>query len=160
MTKTSEEINDEEVIPAVKIQSRTFKAAILASGQFLASCAGIIGFAVLSRVFNKQDYATYRQTILAYRFVAPLLILGLPQALYYFLPDEKKRPRGVLYENMILLTVLAILFSLFLLCGGNRLLAWRFNNLALNSGFTLAFVNRSIYGLGPFRTIAVNGHGF
>jgi len=56
-----------------------------------------------------------------------LLALGLPQAIYYFLPGENERPRAVLVENLLLLSFMGGLFSLFLL-GGNRFLAWRFNN--------------------------------
>jgi len=55
-------------------------------------------------------------------------MLGLPQALYYFLPGENKRPRSLLMGNVLLLSFMAGLFTLFLLFGGNRLLAWRFNN--------------------------------
>lgn len=113
-------------------QSRTFKAGILASGRFLTTCVGLISAAVLARVLSVHDYATYRQTLLAYAFAAPLLVLGLPQALYYFLPGESKRPRAVLVENLLLLSLMAGLFTLFLLFGGNRLLAWRFNNADLS----------------------------
>jgi O-antigen/teichoic acid export membrane protein len=109
-------------------QSRTVKAGILASGTFLTTCVRLISAVVLSRVLSMYDYATYRQTLLAYTFVLPLLILGLPDALYYFLPGENKRPRSLLMENILLLSFMAGLFSLFLLFGGNRLLAWRFNN--------------------------------
>jgi O-antigen/teichoic acid export membrane protein len=109
-------------------QNRTLKVAILASGRFLTSCAGLISCVVLARVLSVYDYATYRQTLLAYAFVVPLLTLGLPQILYYFLPGEEKRPRAILVENLLLLSLMAGLFSVFLLLGGNRLLAWRFNN--------------------------------
>lgn len=83
---------------------------------------------ILSRVLSMYDYATYRQTLLVYAFISPLLMLGLPQALYYFLPGENKRPRSLLMGNVLLLSFMAGLFTLFLLFGGNRLLAWRFNN--------------------------------
>lgn len=109
-------------------QSRTVKAGILASGTFLTTCVRLISAIVLSRVLSMYDYATYRQTLLAYAFVSPLLMLGLPQALYYFLPGENKRPRTLLMENLLLLSFMAGLFTFFLLFGGNRLLAWRFKN--------------------------------
>ena len=83
---------------------------------------------VAARLLSKHDYATMRQTLLAYSFVAPLLMLGLPDALYYFLPREKKRKRGVLSENLILLLLMAMVFSIFLFAGGYKLLALRFNN--------------------------------
>jgi O-antigen/teichoic acid export membrane protein len=110
------------------VQSRTFKAGILISGRFLTALVGLGSFAVLSRVLSIYGYATYRQTLLAYSLVAPLLTLGLPEALYYFLPGEKERPRSILIENLLLLSFMAGLFSLFLFLGGDRLLAWRFNN--------------------------------
>lgn len=111
--------------------SRTFKAGMLASGQTLSACVGLVTYVVLSHVLSPEDYATYRKTLFAFAFAAPLLMLGLPQALYYFLPDERERARGVLLENVILLALMGAVFSLFLLLGGNRLLAWRFSNLAL-----------------------------
>ena len=109
-------------------QSRTVKAGILASGTFMTTCVRLISAVILSRVLSMYDYATYRQTLLAYAFISPLLMLGLPQALYYFLPGENKRPRSLLMENLLLLSFMAGLFTLFLLFGGNRLLAWRFSN--------------------------------
>jgi len=111
--------------------SRTFKAILLGSGRFLSSGILIIIAIVLTRILTKEEYATYRQTLLAYTFIAPLLMLGLPQGLYYFLTCEKRRGRGVLIEALLLLTVTGAAFSLFLLAGGNRLLAWRFSNPAL-----------------------------
>jgi O-antigen/teichoic acid export membrane protein len=92
---------------------------------------GLVSLAILARVLTTDDYATYRQTLLAYVFISPLLILGLPEVLYYFLPIEKERARGVLRENLLLLGIMGVVFSLFLFCGGNRLLAWRFGNPAL-----------------------------
>lgn len=118
-------------------QSRSFKVFILSSGNFLSSIASLLSLAILARVFSVTDYATYRQTILAYTFAAPLLMLGLPQALYYFLPREKERSRGLLLENLLMLSVLGAVFSLFLLFGGNRLLAWRFNNPSLQDSLLI-----------------------
>jgi O-antigen/teichoic acid export membrane protein len=83
---------------------------------------------VAARILSKHDYATMRQTMLAYSFVAPLLMLGLPNALYYFLPREQYRKRGVLIDNLFLITIMAIVFSIFLAAGGYKVLALRFNN--------------------------------
>ena len=109
-------------------QSRAVKAGILASGTFLTTCVRLISAVFLSRILSIYDYATYRQTLLAYAFIAPLLMLGLPNALYYFLPGENTRPRSRLVDNLTLLGFMAGFFTLFILLGGNRLLAWRFKN--------------------------------
>ena len=111
--------------------SRTFKTAILASGQAMSSAVAIVTFAFLSRLLGKEDYATYRQTILVFTFAAPFLALGLPQALFYFLPGEKERPRSIVVENLLLLGLMSSLFLVLMFAGVNRLVAWRFGNPAL-----------------------------
>lgn len=105
----------------------------LSTGQTLSTIALIVSGMVSARVLSKHDYATLKQTMLAYNFAAPLLMLGLPNALYYFLPRENNRKRGVLIDNLLLLLVLALIFSIFLLAGGYKILALRFNNPDLGS---------------------------
>jgi O-antigen/teichoic acid export membrane protein len=112
-------------------KSRSAKAIILASSQALTTLVKLISFAVLARVLCKEDYATYRQTILAFTFATPFLVMGLDCALVYFLPTEKQRPRGVLVENVVLLTFGGLLFALLLVGGGAKWLAWQFGNPAL-----------------------------
>ena len=111
---------------------------ILSSGSALSALVGLLSVAVLARIFSKPDYATYRQTLLAYSFAAPFVTLGLSQALFYFLPSEKERTRGLLVENLVLLGGSGLILTLFLLAGGNHLLAHRFNNPKL-SGLLLLF---------------------
>jgi len=131
----------EQAIPASEgkayTQSRMFKAAVLSLAKVLAQCSRILSAAILSRVLTVEGYATLRQTFLAYDAGEPLLEMGLPKALYYFLPGEKKRARGVLIENLLLLSLIGGAFGLFLALGGNRLLAWRFNNPALEQSLLL-----------------------
>lgn len=115
------------------IESRAAKVVILASGQALTALVGIVSMAVLTRVFDKLDYATYRQTLMAFSFAVPFVTLGLDRALYFFLPGEKERPRALLVENLLLLTAAGGILSLFLLLGGNHLLAQRLNNPDLAS---------------------------
>jgi O-antigen/teichoic acid export membrane protein len=110
------------------IGSRSIKVIVLASGQLLTMLMAIISSAVLSRIFIKGDYATYRQTLLCYSFAAPFLILGIDRALYYFLPMNPQRSRGVLVENLILLGLGGAFFSIALICGGNILIAHWFHN--------------------------------
>lgn len=83
---------------------------------------------IAARYLSKHDYATIRQTFLAYEFAAPLLMLGLPNAIFYFLPREQEQKRGVIIDNMALLAGAGLIFSLFIAFGGHRLLAMRFDN--------------------------------
>jgi len=119
-------------IPNSMTQSRTFKAAVLGSGQFFVALTALVSVAVLSRILTKTGYAAYRQTLLAFVFVAPLLKLGLPQALYYFLPRDKENGRSILSGNLLLLFSTACVFAAAMWCGGNEVLARRFGNPALS----------------------------
>jgi len=99
----------------------------------MTALVGIASVAVLARVFSQHDYASYRQTLLAFIFAVPFVTMGFDRALYYFLPGEEKRSRGILVENLLWLLGAGVLLSLFLLAGGSRLLATRFNNPDLAS---------------------------
>jgi O-antigen/teichoic acid export membrane protein len=86
---------------------------------------------VASRYLSKADYATYRQTFLAYEFIAPLLLLGIPNALYYLLPRADEDRRGLIIDALLLLAGAALVFALFLLLGGAGLVAGWLDNPAL-----------------------------
>lgn len=126
--------------------SRTWNAAVLSSGQFFVAVSGIILAAILARLFSKQDYAAYRQTLLAYYVVVPLLSLGLPNALYYFIPRDRGRARSIVTGNLLMLTLMGALFSIGILCGGNVLLARRFDNPAV-SDLLLLYSPYAIFAL-------------
>jgi O-antigen/teichoic acid export membrane protein len=109
-------------------QSRSAKAIILASGQALTTLVGLLSAAVLARLLSQADYGTYREAFLAYFFAYPFVSLGFEQAMFYFLPRQPERLRGVLVENLLLLSAGGVLLAFFLLLGGNELLARRFHN--------------------------------
>ncbi len=111
--------------------SRTGKVLFLMFGRALASAAGLIALAVLARTLSTRDLATYNQAFAAFQFSLPFLMLGLAHSLLFFLAAEARRLRAVLLENLLLLTGLGLLFAVFLVLGGNRLLARSFNNPAL-----------------------------
>ena len=114
------------------MQSRTSKVLTLSSGQFLVTLAGLVSAAVLARILSQVEYAAYRQTLMVYAFASPLLTLGLPKALFYFLPQADRNERGILTGNLLLLLAMGGIFALVLI-GGNKWLAERFNNPMLRS---------------------------
>ena len=109
------------------VTSRSGKVLALSIGSSLSMVASLIFGIVASRWLSKNDYATIRQTFLAYEFIAPVLMLGLPTALYFFFPKEENK-RGVVIDNISLLVLTGCIFSIFLLCGGYHLIARRFDN--------------------------------
>ena len=87
--------------------------------------------AVLSRLLTKDDYATYRQSMLVFTIALPLLLLGLPQSLLYFIPKAPGESRTRVSEILLILIGVGAGFSIFLLAGGASFLATQFSNPAL-----------------------------
>lgn len=108
--------------------SRKSKVFALSLGRGLNMAVQVVFSMVVARVLSLHDLATYRQTMLAYNFAMPILTLGIPSAMYYFLSGAKERQRGIILDNMALLLFMASIFTAFLLFGGTDLLAKRFNN--------------------------------
>lgn len=108
--------------------SRTAKVLALSSGTALTQLVTLVSLVVLARFLTKEDLATYRQALLSYQFVAPALTLGLPTALYYFLPRHPGRERSVIFTALLALASLGAILALFLSTIGADFLAQRFNN--------------------------------
>lgn len=108
--------------------SRSSKVISLSLTQGVLLVVHVVSGMVFARALTVADYGTYLQTFLAYDFAVPILTLGLPSALYYFLPGAKERKKGLVLDNLLLLFFAGVIFSLFLLFGGTELLAKRFNN--------------------------------
>ncbi len=106
----------------------TIKTLVLASGKALGALAAILLTVVLTRALTVEQYATHKQALLIFAMASPLLMLGLPKALYYFLPGEPRRARAALVENLGLLTLLGVLFAVALPLGLVDLAAERFAN--------------------------------
>jgi O-antigen/teichoic acid export membrane protein len=108
--------------------SNTSKVLALSSGKAITSVMGILTAMILTRILSVHDYSTYRQTLLVFNLILPILTLGLPDAIYYFLGNEKERKRGLLNDNLLLLFIMGSLYAIFIWAGGNQLWANRFNN--------------------------------
>ena len=109
-------------------KSTKFKVVALSVGQALNSIILVLVGMVMARVLTKVDVAAYQQTFLAYRTVAPFLSLGISHGIYYFLPTEKLRIRGRVVDSIVVLSCMGVVFTIFILLGGNNLLAQRFEN--------------------------------
>ena len=118
--------------------SRTSKVFALSFGQGLTTLVALISAMVMTRVLSQEELATYRQTFLAYEVAVPLLSLGISSGIYYFLPTEKNRARGLVVDGVLMLVFMGLLYAMFIAFGGNNLLAKRFSNPAVAT--TLLFL--------------------
>lgn len=117
-----------EQLARVQVLSTNYKVLALSLGSGLSLIGGLAFSMIAARFLSKHDYATVRQTLLAYEFAMPLLLLGLPNALYYFLPRTESDRPGILVDNTAFVVVVSLLFAAFMLLGGGALIADRFDN--------------------------------
>ena len=96
--------------------STSSKVIALSIGQTLTAISAIVYGMIASRFLSINDYATIRQTFLAYEFLTPLLTIGIPGALYYFLPKPNANKRKIIYEAMLLLFIMGLMLLARWLC--------------------------------------------
>ncbi len=121
-----------ESVPETNVR-RVEKTMVLSFASMLTTVIGIVLSMVFTRVLTKTDLAAYKQTFLAYETVAPFLSLGLTNGLNYVLVRNNGRKRAITNASMLVLVFTGMIYALFILFGGNRLLAMRFNNTIVSS---------------------------
>lgn len=93
-----------------------FRRAIdMAQSKVALVIAGIIIFAVASRVLTVDEYSRLRLIFLPYEFVGPILSLGLPAAASYFL--ARTNDRGKVIRDLVAITVVSHLVFSILVVG-------------------------------------------
>jgi O-antigen/teichoic acid export membrane protein len=104
-------------------------AGLLALGSLFTQAAQIIALSVLARLVTKPELATYQQLNLLYALAAPLLLVGTPTALLYFVA----RARGADERRAWVLRAYILLGTTGLLAASSavlfrHLIADAFNN--------------------------------
>lgn len=95
--------------------SNTKQAAWIGVGSMMSFVFAILSSMILSRYFNKEDYATYKQVLYVYNTLVAVFTLGLPRAYSYFLPRVgTNEVKSVIYKISRLLLFLGALMSLLL----------------------------------------------
>lgn len=111
--------------------SRTQKTLALSLASMVNTVLQLLLSMLSVRLMSKGEIAINSQTMLAYHAVAPILLLGLSNGLYYHLSKQEHRRRAVLRESLLIITITSLMFAGFLLLGGNMVLARQFHNEAL-----------------------------
>ncbi len=114
-------------------QSLTFKTLLLAFGKALAALYALGITVLLTRNLSISEYASHKQALLVYAICAPALTLGLPKALYFFLPGDEENGRTHVLNNLFLLLGVGLAFALATVLFGGPLAARYFNNGSLEA---------------------------
>lgn len=98
--------------------SNTKQAAWVAIGSFFSFLVGIISPMILSRVFSKGDYGTYKQVMYVYSTFLLIFTLGLPKAYSYFIPKySRDYAKDVINKITNLFIGMGFVFSAVLFTG-------------------------------------------
>lgn len=91
------------------------KTLLFLFGTGLQQTTTFLLVAFLSRILNESDYATFKQGDLIVRTLLPLLVLGIPLSLSYFLPriDDCKQKQFI-YQSLFFLIFFGTLGMLVL----------------------------------------------
>jgi len=137
--------------------SRKLQVLFLSIGKFLTTIAALVSSILLSRLLSIDEYANYRQAILVYAFINPLLALGFDRSMYYnFEKNKKNHGEQILNVQYVILSI-AILFSVFFMAGGAGLISQLFDNPYVEKGIIIysifAIVNLPVLLLQPVLVI-------
>lgn len=126
--------------------TRGQKAAALSIATVSNTMLTVILQMIIARLYTKREAASYNQGLLVYNTVYPLIQMGVNSGIYYRLVRDKKRSRAIMTEGIIITLLTGGVFSLFLLAGGNVLVADILNNPGLRN---------AIYFIIPYVLICV-----
>ncbi len=109
------------------------KSILLTISSLLTKLTLMVSTMIITRLLDETAYGTYKQVFLTYNVVLPFLALGLAQGVFYFMPFEKKRVRGRMNDCYAVYLTTGLIYCLFLLLGGSRLIASAYDNPELSS---------------------------
>lgn len=85
----------------------TTQAGGVSLGRGVAALTGLATAMILSRLLDEHEYGTYRQVWLVFFTLAPVLELGIPPSVSYFLPQLKRpdlKPYLVQHSTLLLVS--------------------------------------------------------
>ena len=92
-----------------KVGKRTIKVIILSGCKVVVSVVGLVVLMLLSRCFSAEDYANFRQFVFISGLISPLILLGAPQAIPFFLPNNTNKSKQFILISIIIQSILFIL---------------------------------------------------
>ncbi|PQJ28063.1 lipopolysaccharide biosynthesis protein [Rubritalea profundi] len=104
------------MINAINPKSRTFKTLVLTASKAITSFSTLALLMFLSRVLSEADYGVLRQVSSIGRVILPLAMLGLPQALIYFLPKNRQSARRYYSIAVLLFTLVTLVLGGLAFC--------------------------------------------
>lgn len=94
-------------------------------GSFFSFLVAIVSPMILSRVFTKADYGTYKQVMFVYSSLVTVFTIGLPRAYSYFLPKyDNSYSKDIINKITNLFFLMGFVFSLVIFFGSDLIAKW------------------------------------
>lgn len=105
---------------AVKPMEALFRPAlVLMTGRFIGFFVAFTIPMILARVFDQNDFGTYKQLFLIFGTLFGIAQLGMAESLYYFLPSQRERSGHFVFNTLMVAGILGL---------GSVLGLWLFRN--------------------------------
>ncbi|MCK5212026.1 polysaccharide biosynthesis protein [Candidatus Parcubacteria bacterium] len=92
---------------------------------------------ILVRYLNKTEYGTYMQIMLISNTAIMLMLLGLPQSIYYFYPKVLNRSHFI-FRNILISIFIGMIAALLIYVLKNRLSVWLNNPILSDYGWLIS----------------------
>lgn len=106
------------------------KAIFLIISKAIAAIGNLVLGVVLVRLLPKADYGTYLQVLLICSTVSLVVAFGIPQSIYYFLPQSKSdnnSRRNFLIQTLLLLFIIGVIAGLICFLSRDYIAKWMNN---------------------------------
>ncbi|MCD0458739.1 lipopolysaccharide biosynthesis protein [Roseiconus lacunae] len=110
---------------------RSSKTIMLAGQGGVRAMTNLLIAAYLSRQLSEVELGTYRQVLLPSATLLPVLVLGLPTTLLFFVSKNRESSKNIWLNNTALLSLIGALYAAGLLFGGYHLVTYAFGNPAM-----------------------------
>lgn len=118
--------------PGQPVQALFRPALVLMTGRFIGFFVAFAIPMVLARVFDQNDFGTYKQVFLIFGTLFGIAQLGMAESLYYFLPSRQESAGKFVFNTLMMAGILG-LCSLFGLWLFRNEIATLMNNPALEA---------------------------
>ncbi|MEX0616495.1 MAG: oligosaccharide flippase family protein [Candidatus Woykebacteria bacterium] len=110
------------------------KVGFVSIGNVALLASNLIISIFLARLLSRDIFGTYKQVFLVYNVVSPLILLGIPASLLYFIPRLENHigKKQFAWQTIYLLLFLGLIMSVFTFTTAG-LFAERFNNPELRN---------------------------
>lgn len=113
--------------------SLSFKSSIIALSKAVGVLLSLVISMILSRYLSVTSYGYYKEILLVYNTLVPILTLGIPTSINYFVPrsQSKEESKNYVYQSYLILFILGMSLTIFMYFGARFLSINIFHTSAL-----------------------------